>query len=1161
MKNFISALFLLLFTLSGSLVMAAPSAAVSSTAASKAVNSKNDEIKVQTSIGAITLPKADELTDAINDLNDSSQGEIKEREKLISRYQHGLETLDKIKTLNSSLDALNTQITTSHKRIKTLIRNLKEAKAYQSISDEALDKMSEKALAQKLNTASASLFEAGIEVDTAQNYQNELQTLPEKSQSTITANDNKTKILLNELEKENDPESLSCRAIAASIYAGNLENTLYKLKISNLSTLQDLASITLELAQTKYDNLNDEVSRLTQKHKTLDSSTYSEESRISQELLDKYPEIAKAEKELAELKMYVGQAKKILADYQHDLHEIDNANTRVQMIEKNLNSQLSELNKSLILSRLLNKQLSMIPKVKIKYDVDERIANINLYLYEIREIISKETNLFEQIDDMVEQHPELDEYRTQLLNLFSKSRHAYRDLYQIVADSLNETLSIKVKYENFKKIHSKINADIEEQLFWIKSNQPIGTDFVNIFMANVHTEFETFLKKCSSREFITSTSATFIKIILPFAILAFIVMLFIKQIRQNNDTLARRLDSTTDSIWLTPLAILNNTVLMIPRVAWMVTLGAVAVCIATDDATAQTSVIMSLLLHIVIFVFFMQILKHNALAQRHFCIEPYRLKHLKNVLGSVWTFALPLLIFANVAEKDSVSIYSDVSSYAVVLISNIGLMIIAIRLMVRNIKNIQYTSASYIIFCLSGIAVTAVSAIAVINGYLYSVVKLTNRFAYSFYIVMGYFLVSQTIHRMIYVSTRNLVDRVRQKRGSKEPSKEISFMNFISVLNTTHSELCSHIYKVANTVLIFFTVVLVYLQWNDLASVLRYLDTVHLWNKYNLENGQVVITDYLSVANVLFALIVVVITALLNKTIPLLLEKLLLIKKDARLKSTSYSVKVISSYIIIGLGITMAAGALGIKWENLQWLVAALSVGLGFGLQEIFANFVSGIILLFERELRVGDIVTINGLSGTVAKIRIRSTTVTSFENKEVMIPNRSFITSALTNWSLTNTITRLDFDIGVAYGSNLEKAKECLRSVINRCRYIAKDKVALVYVNELAASSINIRCEVYVGDIGNRKATIDYLSIESINAFNRAGIEIPFDQLDLNVKTLEKDEFVEKLRKGLFASSAENELSAPKPENPLLPDKSAEKEEPNEGKKRKSPRKEAELS
>ena len=97
------------------------------------------------------------------------------------------------------------------------------------------------------------------------------------------------------------------------------------------------------------------------------------------------------------------------------------------------------------------------------------------------------------------------------------------------------------------------------------------------------------------------------------------------------------------------------------------------------------------------------------------------------------------------------------------------------------------------------------------------------------------------------------------------------------------------------------------------------------------------------------------------------------------------------------MGFVVTLSTLGVSWDKLQWLVAALSVGLGFGLQEIFANFISGLIILFERPVRIGDVVTIGNLSGTVSKIQIRATTITDFDRKEIIVPNKTFVTD---HWS-----------------------------------------------------------------------------------------------------------------------------------------------------------------
>ena len=315
---------------------------------------------------------------------------------------------------------------------------------------------------------------------------------------------------------------------------------------------------------------------------------------------------------------------------------------------------------------------------------------------------------------------------------------------------------------------------------------------------------------------------------------------------------------------------------------------------------------------------------------------------------------------------------------------------------------------------------------------------------------------------------------------------------------------------------------MLYWQWSDIASVLSYLKSITVWSKISYINGIPTEVDSLTLANIFIAIVIFIFTFILNHNLPGILEKIILLNSGSSnsVKSTGYTVKVISSYVILGLGFIFSAGAIGIKWENLQWLVAALSVGLGFGLQEIFANFVSGIILLFERQTRVGDIITLNGLSGTVKKIRIRATTVMSFEHKEVLIPNRAFITSELTNWSLSNTVTKIVFDVGVAYDANVDLARKILHRIIRETNLISKEMAPLIYIKELADSSVNFSCEVYVGTISNRKLTLDYLCTRTLSEFRKAGIEIPFNQLDVNVKTLEKEEFIEKLKQGLFSKN-----------------------------------------
>ncbi|EJS90025.1 hypothetical protein AAUPMB_03753, partial [Pasteurella multocida subsp. multocida str. Anand1_buffalo] len=191
----------------------------------------------------------------------------------------------------------------------------------------------------------------------------------------------------------------------------------------------------------------------------------------------------------------------------------------------------------------------------------------------------------------------------------------------------------------------------------------------------------------------------------------------------------------------------------------------------------------------------------------------------------------------------------------------------------------------------------------------------------------------------------------------------------------------------------------------------------------------------------------------------------------------------------------------GMSWSKLQWLFAALSVSLGFGLQEIFANFVSGLIILFERPVRIGDVITIGEYSGTVSRIRIRSTTLIDFDRKEVIVPNKAFVTERLVNWALNDSVTRVVIRVGVGYGSDLELTKRLLLQAATECDRVLKDPEPVVYFLNFGASSLDHELRLYVGKLADRNPTVDCLNRRINSLFEENNIEISFNQLDVFIK------------------------------------------------------------
>jgi potassium-dependent mechanosensitive channel len=213
-------------------------------------------------------------------------------------------------------------------------------------------------------------------------------------------------------------------------------------------------------------------------------------------------------------------------------------------------------------------------------------------------------------------------------------------------------------------------------------------------------------------------------------------------------------------------------------------------------------------------------------------------------------------------------------------------------------------------------------------------------------------------------------------------------------------------------------------------------------------------------------------------------------------------------YLIIFITIMISMSSLGIDMSSISLIAGALSIGIGFGLQTVVSNFIAGIILMFERTIRIGDIVEINDLlKGTVTDIRIRSTTIKTFDNIDIVIPNSSFIQNNVINWTLDDPTRRLHIAFGVAYGTKVEKIKEVILEELENSKLIYvrndEDKKPDIRFENMNTSSIDFELLVWVK--ANDKVNVNSIKSDFLtliyNCLYKHQIEIPFPQLDLHVK------------------------------------------------------------
>ena len=219
-------------------------------------------------------------------------------------------------------------------------------------------------------------------------------------------------------------------------------------------------------------------------------------------------------------------------------------------------------------------------------------------------------------------------------------------------------------------------------------------------------------------------------------------------------------------------------------------------------------------------------------------------------------------------------------------------------------------------------------------------------------------------------------------------------------------------------------------------------------------------------------------------------------------------------YLIVIVSFFIALNILGVKLSSLAIVAGALSVGIGFGLQNVVSNFVSGIILMFERSIKIGDYIEVGDNRGYVTDIRMRSTTIKTNENIDIVIPNQQFIENKVINWTMNDKIRRFSIPFGVAYGSDPKEVIDLVKEAVIQSdykRYIIDNarRKTTVIMTEMADSSVNFELLVWLKGaevIDKPKRTISYFLILIYETLNQHGIEIPFPQRDLHIRSIPND-------------------------------------------------------
>ena len=1057
------------------------------------------------------LPTISSLQDSLAALKDSklTEAEIKVRQEI---YQESIKQLQALAQTEEQQAALKQKIKQAPQQINQAQRELKQLQeADEATLHKRYDGLPQTEQERLVALKNEQLAQWKEELAQVNSELISAQTSPERSQAEIANNQAREQSLNAEIKslqrQATDPLSLDKLNLRRlEIRALDQANQLRRQQLAANATLMDLGLARRELLSQRISQAERDVTRLMTalnerrlalSERTLNAVSQGAAQSTEHSLLREHndqnlaisQELLRASNQIAELTRQNMEARQQL--------------DRLGQIEHNLSEQIAVLKNSLLLSKILQQQKQALPHIALDKSLPDRVADIRLRQFELSQQREALRNPELQVTSLLAAQSPMTvdpEVRDALTRLIKARAELLERLNTELGSVLNQAISLQISQQQIQRASETLQATLDEQLFWIPSNRPLGFEWLQQLPAQLG-------RQIASLPWLGAPAAAF-KSFAERPLVAAILAVLIAGYIYRRKTLLQRLGKINrevgqfrkDGPWHTPLALLLNAVLVAP-VPLVLYVTGTWLRYSPDSSTpglgaglAQLG-IATFMLHLLY-----RVLRRSGVAERHFRWDPAQVANLRRVVRHLSLIMLPLAFVIGLAEPNPGALPDDVLGVLILVVGCLALSLVLARLMLHspplyNSKALHFVATLLLILLPLGlVTMTAL-------GYYYTALKLADRFQFSLFLLVAWLLAAGLAERNLWVAANRLgyqrAQARREAAGKEGASGEALADNSLNMSQINQQSM--RLVKLALGALFSG---LLYWVWSDLIGVFAYLDGVTLW-AYSSGAGEATVQVPISLRDLMSAGLVVALTLVLARNLPGLLEMLVLSKLQLR-QGSSYAMTTLLSYSIVGIGLVSTLSTLGVSWDKLQWLVAALSVGLGFGLQEIFANFVSGLIILFERPARIGDTVTIGNLSGTVSRIRIRATTITDFDHKEIIVPNKTFVTDQLINWSLSDTVTRLVLSVRVAFGTDLELVRRLLLQVAADNPRVLDDPEPMVTFLTFGESALSHELRIHVRELRDRLPATDEVNREIDRLFREHGIEIAYRKLDLHLRSSE---------------------------------------------------------
>lgn len=850
----------------------------------------------------------------------------------------------------------------------------------------------------------------------------------------------------------------------------------------------------------------------------------------------KHPAIRALAEQNAELAQEV-------AELTSDLQRLTNSRAAAENLAKQFEQSLQRIKQRIeiggltsSLGRVLMQEKRNLPQLSdLRNEMRKRkhrLAEIGLAQVRIEEERRELTSIEDKVDTLmagIEKTPvqgeDLRKDRTEVEKLLRDRRDLLRQAASTYSSYLNAVSDLDFAQQRMLQNAEAYREFLDERLLWIRTSGPMSIRTAQDFASAIAWFLTPGNWLSTGRTLLVEAGDSSGYTLFGFLIVGVLFWLR-RSLRTLLDGIAQKVGRlSTDTIWLTIKAFAITLAIALPwPVAFLLT--GLLLENAVDpppfaQAVGRALIVVAPILYNLLA--FREFCRPRGVGDKHFQWDKQGLELLRRDLRHVTLILAPSAFIAVVAFRSGDPQYAD-------SLGRLGLMTIMVALagFFWQVFHPQHgVPAPYLkahpdgwlyrirYLWFVGIVGAPVALVVLAGfGFTYTAATLSRQIIDSLWLLVGIIVANDLVIRWLSLAQRKIAwKRALEKREAARAAKEekgekaevAAGEGEAPPVEPEELDLAvvdAQTRKLLHTLLFFSGAIGAFLIWADVFPALGIFDEVSVWSQSVTVDGEQVLKP-ITLANLLVGLVILIITLAGARNLPGVLE-IGILQRTSLDPGSRYAISTLTRYAIFTIGLMVALNTIGWQWSQVQWLIAALGVGLGFGLQEIVANFISGLIILFERPVRVGDTVTVGELSGTVSRIRIRATTITDWDRKEILVPNKSFITERVVNWTLTDPITRIVIPVGIAYGSDTLKAHQVMLDTVKAIPLILDDPEPRVFFMGFGESSLDFKLYVFARQLADRLPLMHEVHMTINKALSDAEIEIPFPQRDLHLRTVD---------------------------------------------------------